>query len=561
MKLFNLTYNELIKQFKKTSIKLIFPITLVIAIILPIVINNINIDMDSKYAEESNEYMLQDIEKMLKDLEADTSQKGKIQKAFYGAEKEYRELYTKNKIGFDDWRSKEADEFREAAYNLVSIECVLDGYKQDILIDNLQGGNPDEVGKYYEMTLTKKKELEKKFTLEKEKYKTLIENKDYLGHIQSEIDRKKTTISNYKKNISDYEKLNSKKYKTQEEKDKLIELEKLAKEANKNIPMIEQDIELLSFRLNNKINYDNSNWKNNSIKAIEEELIEFRVELKDEKEYSAEANINKNKITYEEYVKNYEIQNNKRIDKMKELWYGLETNIPDIGAIKDARSTVDNTYELFVIIAVLVVIVIGGGIVSSEFSNGTIRLLLIRPVHRWKILLSKLLAVTLVGFAVVTVGVIVLVISSGFIFGFDTLEIPLLETINGTIIHVDYISFMINKLIISTSSIVFIISLVLMVGTLSKNTALAVAISMIVYLGSGPIVSMLLNMGQLNLINTFLPYINGSYFKLMPSLLEWMSTQSGIEMQYALGGKQLLIISLIMLILTFVTFVKRDVKN
>jgi len=49
----------------------------------------------------------------------------------------------------------------------------------------------------------------------------------------------------------------------------------------------------------------------------------------------------------------------------------------------------------FTTFASLFAIVIGAGIVAAEFSTGTIKLLLIRPVNRFKILLSKYLATLL----------------------------------------------------------------------------------------------------------------------------------------------------------------------
>ncbi|WP_145453457.1 ABC transporter permease subunit, partial [Staphylococcus epidermidis] len=46
-------------------------------------------------------------------------------------------------------------------------------------------------------------------------------------------------------------------------------------------------------------------------------------------------------------------------------------------------------------LAGLFVLIIAAGIVANEFSWGTIKVLLVKPYKRWKILLSKYIAVNL----------------------------------------------------------------------------------------------------------------------------------------------------------------------
>ncbi|UZP02043.1 ABC transporter permease subunit [Clostridium botulinum] len=561
MKLFNLTYNEVVKQFKKISIKIIIPIILLSAIVLPIGISKINVDNNIKHAMESNLYLLEDVNNYIESLKDDKTQKANIKKAFLYAEKEYRQLFVDYKIAFDDWRDIEAQEFRNIAYNLVAIQLVLEGYKEDILLENIENVNSDDVIKYYEMTLEKKKEVENNIKTKKENLKNVIANNDYMKHTALEIERKELYIAEKKKLVSEYENLKVKNPKDEEGKVKLEELKRENDLAIKEIPALEQDLQVLRFRYDKKIDYDKNNWKNNSIKSIEKNLEEFRRAMQTEKEFSSMANQQRIEITYDEYVKNYETQNDKCIEEIKELWYGLENEIPPLNSIRDARSVIDGTYEFYVIFAVIIAIIIGGGIVANEFSKGTIRLLLIRPVSRWKVLLSKLLSVLIISFSIVILGTIILVISSGYVYGFETLKTPLLETINGTITKIDYIQYMMPKLMISVSSLIFITSLVFMISTVAKNTALAVAISMVLYLGAAPLTQVLINMKQVWLLKTLIPYINGSFFKIMPFFTEQLSKEYGIQMQYILGAKQLLLASILMIIVTFVTFTKKDIKN
>lgn len=561
MKLLKLTYNELVKQFKKPSIIILSILIVVLAIIFPIAIKSIPENRYYKNSMESNKFLLQDAEAYSESLKDDKTQKGKIKFEYAKIDVEVRKLYVDNEVGHEDWREKEIENYRNVSNKLAAIEFVLDGYEKDIVLENLQNADTNEVAKYYNINLAKKKEIESSFINEKEKIKNIILNTDYMAHTQEEIIRTDKEIVKLNNDISEYEKLLKKNPKDEEEKAKLLELEKSAKDAKERIPQLQQNLTIMKFRVDNKINYDLNNWKNNSIKEIENELKELRYPILGEKEYSSQASLEGIEMTYNEYVKNFNEKKDVRIDKIKELWYGLENNIPDLSQIKDSRSVLDAGYEVFIILSIIMVIIIGGGIVSSEYSKGTIRLLLIRPVSRWKILISKLLTILIVGIGVVFIGITTLYISTGVIFGFETYKTPLLDTINGSIVHLSYIKFLLSKIMISCSSLVFITSLVFLISTVAKNTALAVAISMMLYLGAVPATDMLISLKQTWIVSTFIPYINVSYLRLIPSTQQMLSQSFGMQLEYTKGATQLLLISIVMLLITFITFIRRDVKN
>lgn len=560
MKVLNLTYNELVKQFKKLSTNIIIALILISAIILPVVMKNIQPKQYAKNRIESAQYMIQDLQYQIDSIQNDKSKKAAMERKYYSIDKEYQQLILDNNISFDDWREDEAEELKYESYKLAAIEFVLEGYSKEVVLENLRGEDPKKVENYYTLTLEKKKEIEAEYIAKINELKDVINNFDYNRHTELEIERKKEFIALRQKDMDEYEKLAAKNPTDEEGKAKLEQLKKEKEIAERDIPKFEQDLALLQFRYDNKIDYDNNNWKSNSLKAIESELQELRMEMLDEKAFNINISNDSLVTSYDEYVESYKKANEKRVDKIKELWYGLENNISDLGSVKDARSVIDSTYEVYVILAVLMVIIIGGGIVASEYANGSIRLLMIRPVARWKILLSKLLSILIVGFSIVILGVTILTISSCVVFGFDTLKVPVLETINGSIVETSYLKYMIPQLLVSTCSLLFIASLVFMISTLARNTALAVALGMLLYFGSGPISGMLIGFKQTWLINTIIPYINGSYFKFIPYFSDLLKS-NGMELNYILGAKQLVVISAIMLIITFVTFKKKDIKN
>lgn len=93
------------------------------------------------------------------------------------------------------------------------------------------------------------------------------------------------------------------------------------------------------------------------------------------------------------------------------------------GAPSFMRMFIENSIDLFL---PLMVMVIAADLVSSEASGGTIKLLLTRPVKRWKILMSKYIGMMLsVSFIVLGVGILSYLIS-GIILGYGGWTMPVL---------------------------------------------------------------------------------------------------------------------------------------
>ena len=141
------------------------------------------------------------------------------------------------------------------------------------------------------------------------------------------------------------------------------------------------------------------------------------------------------------------------------------------GIIVNAYGTI-SLVTLFTIIA-------SAGIVASEFSQGTIKMLLSRPVRRWKILTSKYVTILLFGL-LLTVLTYVFTIISAFIFfpsaegnsiiwsGAD-LE---LSAIWGKSAYMMFLS-LVNVFMISTFAF--------MVGSVFRSTSLAVGLSIFLF--------------------------------------------------------------------------------
>jgi len=92
-----------------------------------------------------------------------------------------------------------------------------------------------------------------------------------------------------------------------------------------------------------------------------------------------------------------------------------------------AKEFLENSISLFL---PLLIMIVATDLISGEHGEGTIKLLLTRPVKRWKILLSKLLSLLLFVSLIVAALIIIAYIISGTIFGYSGWDAPILTGFN-----------------------------------------------------------------------------------------------------------------------------------
>lgn len=110
---------------------------------------------------------------------------------------------------------------------------------------------------------------------------------------------------------------------------------------------------------------------------------------------------------------------------VQQLQYYLDRDInpSEPSGVQFTREFLGNSITLFI---PMLVSAIGSDIVSGERTSGTIKMLLTRPVKRWKILFSKLCALTLYVSLTIAVTVILCYLISGFVFGYGGWSSPIL---------------------------------------------------------------------------------------------------------------------------------------
>ncbi len=553
-KVCGLIKNELIKQYKKTSVKVIVILILLASIMLPVALKFLDNREGAKWYIDSYN---QDIQWQQTEItNIDSSKKNKdIQKKIYEENIKKSQILIESNVSWDDWRNEVAREASNKSKEAIILSGISEGLVGEELFFNIDEFDINMFNEYLGMSKDELQNIiDSKNKESKELYDSVIKN-DYLVYLGKNINSSKEEIKNLKSTIKISEdevkkNPNNKNYVTSLENSKI------------QLDALEKRLKATEYRYNNKIPYDNKNWKNNTIRDIANRIDENGERLLSETEFTQynSAEIAKG-YTYEEYKKDYE-KKTKSIEQAIALdWYSLENDIPQVKFDNDIRNSLDRTYLMYVSVAIILCIIIGGGIVSSEYSTGTVRLLMIRPVSRWKILFSKLISVFIIGYGVLLTTVILNIISSGIVNGFGGLATKVISFSGETIVKQNFVISIIPKLLFSSISLIFIIALVFAISTIIKNTALAVGLTTVAYLGSSVATMIMASLGMRWVGKTILPYMNLSTFITNSDYTEMFKSQYSIVLNSTMGAIQLSVFATILIIASFLVFQKRDVMN
>ncbi|WP_244950527.1 ABC transporter permease [Psychrobacillus lasiicapitis] len=226
------------------------------------------------------------------------------------------------------------------------------------------------------------------------------------------------------------------------------------------------------------------------------------------------------------------------------LQYRLDEGIAPL-ASNSLEGFIMDSYGMSSIITLLTVIV-AAGIVASEFSQGTIKMLLARPVQRWKILTSKFL--TVVAFALfLTVVAYVVSLVMGLIF-YEASGGGLLEVVNGQVTEVSYWLKSIWLNVLALGDVIIIASFAFAIGTVFRSSSLAIGIAIFLMFTGSQFAFFLKNYEIVKYIlfsHTFTQMETGGSF------IEGMSTPFSVAVLVAYF--------IFFLAISYWTFTKRDV--
>ncbi|MBD8027405.1 ABC transporter permease subunit [Ureibacillus sp. Re31] len=198
-------------------------------------------------------------------------------------------------------------------------------------------------------------------------------------------------------------------------------------------------------------------------------------------------------------------------------------------------------------------VIVGSAVVSSEFADGTIKQLLIRPHRRWEILLSKYIATLIYSFSLLVALIIFGYIVGLVLFGAGDFNTKFFETtLDGYKLAVVGDQFVL-KVLYYLPSLLIIVSIAFMLSTIFKSQALAVGIGIFVlFLSStlGGIIVMIAEKFAWAKLLIF-PHLDLTVYALQDHILQDVTLPMSLLI--------LAVYYIIFMVLTFIFFQKRDI--
>ncbi|KYG91969.1 ABC transporter [[Bacillus] sp. KCTC 13219] len=199
-------------------------------------------------------------------------------------------------------------------------------------------------------------------------------------------------------------------------------------------------------------------------------------------------------------------------------------------------------------IVTLFTVIVGASIVSSEFSTGTIKMLLTRPVTRAKILTSKLIATFVYGLFMLAVNFALAWIVALILYSGNTGTV--LEVVNGQVQEVDVWKNIIELSTLSAGNFIMSILFAFLIGSVFRSSALAIGLTMFLTFMGGAIIMVISRY-------SFTKYVWLAHTDLTQYYGEGQHMIAGVTMPFSLAV--LAIYAIIFLVISYWSFTKRDV--
>jgi len=292
---------------------------------------------------------------------------------------------------------------------------------------------------------------------------------------------------------------------------------------------------------------------------------------------SALQNINDNTIQNSFQFANQTYKTKYSINEQKNIRiYYLETNkysseYANPLSLTKASNAEANAYdfmyfalEICSFIIILYVVFLGATMITGEYAQSTMKLLAIRPYSRRKILASKLISSIIVGIIFLIITFLVTFLIGGILY--DLTSLPMLLIFNSTFVTSAHPIVLILILFMSKIiEISFFTIFALFISTISKSNAGSVIISVLIYFASFILAAFSSTIPILNL----LPFVNTNLFIYFGSsslgtaanpLLSIFNRTIGNNLNFWISFIIILIFSIIIYVVTSITFRKKDIK-
>lgn len=244
---------------------------------------------------------------------------------------------------------------------------------------------------------------------------------------------------------------------------------------------------------------------------------------------------------------------------IQQMQYYLDHNVNpnEPSGVTFTREFLDNSISLFI---PLLIMAVASDIVSGERTSGTIKMLLTRPVRRWKVLLSKLAALIMFVSLIILSTFLVSYLISGVAFGYRGFNVPVFTgfQLNGDTVDMSAVHSVPQwKYILMQGGLIWYVSIVVallafMISVLFRSTAASIVVMMAALIAG----SILTNMASAWTSAKYLFMVNlglTGYLSGSPAPIEGMTLPFSLAVLGIWG--------IVSVIISFAVFTKRDILN
>ncbi|MGG0756266.1 ABC transporter permease [Brevibacillus laterosporus] len=225
------------------------------------------------------------------------------------------------------------------------------------------------------------------------------------------------------------------------------------------------------------------------------------------------------------------------------------------GAVTFARGFMDQSVGLFL---PMIIVILAVDLVSSEFSEGTIKLLLTRPVKRWKILTSKYITLLLFTSLTLLLSLVLAYAISGVVFGYGGWTMPVLTGFKATgevlqtsqVFVLEQWKYILMQYGLGWFVCVVVGTISLMISVLVRSTAAGMGIMMAALISGAILTQMASTWEQAK-------YLFNVNLQLTTYLAGSLPPIKGMSLPFSLGV--LSIWGVVSLVIAYVVFTRQDV--
>lgn len=323
---------------------------------------------------------------------------------------------------------------------------------------------------------------------------------------------------------------------------------------NENIEYIKNTLNDPSLNNNEKLNYEKELFVLEEQVKLNEYRLEKGVEHGDDYLNNAIDAINSSLYGMAEYKYSNDTDSTETVKSYYENWYILDEEV-DTNNANTLRSVFINFFSEYSFLILIFSIMIAGGIVSDEFNKGTIKSLLIVPHKRSKILFAKYISIIIMILLIIGVLIVSELLIGGILMGFSSLSIPVVvyNITDSALEIINIFGYLGLQILANLPQIILLATLAFACSVIVNSTAFSIVIPFCGIIAS-------------ELINAFA-------YAYDIKILNYFVTTNWDFTVYLFGGTSIygnsllhaiivcLVYLLIMLVVTFIVFKRKDIKN